>query len=150
MLTPNRRKLPPAVPTPPIPFWVMAVNATGIPVAIRPSTRLEGIWVEPPTNAWAGVLKYATRFIVLVCPGLTFHEVWMTTGDGNGFTALSVTPAIVCTAPDVTVTLRAPGEVAAREMTRAWAESSRALSAKSAHRARRAIPYLPNRMNVPW
>src|SRR4051794_18958266 len=113
----------------------MAVNATGVPVSIRPSTRLDGIWVDPPTSAWAGVLKYATRFMVLVCPGLTSHEVWMTTGEGNGFTALSLTPTMVCTAPDVTVTLSWPGEVAAREMIRAWAESCRALGAKTAHRA---------------
>src|SRR5215210_2790658 len=68
----------------------------------------------------------------------------MTTGDGKAFSALSVTPVMVCAAPDVTITSRVPGALAAREMICAWAESSRALSTETAHRARKAILYLAN------
>ena len=78
------------MPTPPTAFWVIAVKATGRPVVIRPSTRLDGIWVARPISAWAGVVKYAIRFTVLVCPGFTSHEVVITTGAGKLFTALSV------------------------------------------------------------
>jgi hypothetical protein len=57
------------------------------------------------------------RSTVLVCPGTTFHDVWITTGEGKLFTVLSATPAIVCTAPDWTETVRVLGAEAARVIT---------------------------------
>src|SRR5690242_20700573 len=83
---------------------------------------------------------------VLVCPGLRSQEVWIPTGDGKLFTALSATFAIACTAPEVTVNDREPGAVATSEMIRAWAESSPALSVATP-RARKRGPSLPNRMD---
>jgi hypothetical protein len=80
----------------------------------------------------------------LVCPGFTSHDVWITTGEGKLFTALSVTLAIVCTAPEETVTLKALGAVAARDMIRAWPESSRALNVILTLRARSRYPSLRN------
>src|SRR3954468_13480472 len=53
---------------------------------------------------------------------------------------------MVCTAPEVTATVKTLGAMAASEMTCAWAESSRALNVRITLRARRGDPQLRNHM----
>ena len=134
------------MPMPPTAFWVIAVKATGSPVVIRPSTRLDGMSVAPPDNAWAGVVNHAIRFTVLVCPGFTSHDVVMTAGVGNRFTALSVRLAMDWTAPEPMVTVSCDVLVTASaitwaaEMVPVCAFASRAPSASTTPGARRRRP----------
>lgn len=108
MVSLNSVRLPLAVPTVATAFCVNAVNDVGAPgapaVCTRPFTWLVGMLNVPFVRADAALEKYPTS-VTDAALGLISHAVVMFTADGKLFTALSVIDAMLCDAPEFTVTV---------------------------------------------